>query len=109
MSHERSKTDENPSTSWRWLAIGLLLGATALVAGVVLARRFSVGRPTQFRVSYGDRQWVVAASRGDLLETYGTKRAAVAAGREKARDNAPSELLIYRSDGSLQRHHRYSG
>ena len=51
--------------------------------------------------------WVVKKEGSDEAKTFGTKKKAIAAGREQAASSAPSNLVIHRRDGSVELSHAY--
>jgi hypothetical protein len=86
--------------------------AIAGAAGVAAAARYlrnDRGAAT-FRVLEEDGGgWSVMAEGDDKpVSSYPTKRKAVAAARKAAGQAAPSELIIHRSDGTVERSHSYA-
>jgi hypothetical protein len=82
-----------------------LAAAAAATAGAVLYKRKggSNGDRAVFHVKPDGEGWVV---KGDGAErassTHGTKKDALAAGRELAHKRVPSQLVVHKSDGKVQ-------
>jgi hypothetical protein len=89
--------------------------AGAAVAGVAAAAataRIIVGRRGRTPVTYHVRPvedgWTVGPDgAGAPASTHATKRAAVTEARRLAGEHAPSQLVIHRTDGTVQARHSY--
>jgi hypothetical protein len=80
--------------------------AAMAAAGIVAGRRARADGA--YHVRPGNESWDVAMAGVDTaLASHPNKRDAVAAARRLAREHAPSELVIHRSDGTVQARHRY--
>lgn len=89
-------------------AAGIALVGAAGVASAVHMRRKKLERGTTFYVQPSDEGWVVTEGNGHPpLDTFETKKAAVEAGRKRAREAAPSELVVHGTNGSTTASHRY--
>lgn len=93
---------------------GKKVAAAAAVAavgalGVAALRARSGDRRLDFRVvPNGDEGWAVKSDGTDKpLGVFGSKRAAVSAGRKAARSAAPSTLYIHGQDGQVLKSHSY--
>lgn len=87
--------------------MGAGVAAAAAVAGIAAVVRRSNGT-VQYQVKPASDGWCVVTGQGVGEESrHGTKRDAVSAARELAASKAPSELVIYRLDGSVQDKRRY--
>lgn len=107
MPGKKSKKSDGQRKSKRLVAT-LGAAAAAAVAGVVVAKLRSGGRSTVLHVRPGADGWDLVSGRDDeSLASFATKRDAVAAGRAAAHRCVPSELVVHRSDGSVQKHHSY--
>ncbi len=86
-------------------AAGAAAAATAVgIAAVTMRNR----KPTILHVRQKEDTWVVEAEGGKPAATHhDTKRDAVKAARDRATAGAPSQLIIHRRDGSVQKHHAY--
>jgi hypothetical protein len=86
------------------------VAAAAAVAGIVAVRRSGTA-PTVYRVSPGKDGWTVGTAGSDGAGSSGgmfaTKREAVGVARKLAAENAPSQLVIQRTDGTIQTRHAY--
>lgn len=89
-----------------------LAAAAAATAGAVLYKKkggSGDGRAV-FHVKPEGDGWVV---KGDGAErassTHGTKKEALAAGRELAHQRVPSQLVVHKSDGKVQETWSYDG
>lgn len=61
-------------------------------------------------VTPGDEGWTVTIEgESDPTGTYDTKKEAVAAGREAAKEHAPSQLIVHKQDRSVQETFSYDG
>lgn len=108
MSGKKSKKSDGKRKSKKLVVATLGAAAAAAVAGVAVAKLRSGGRSTVLHVRSGEHGWVLLSGRDDEpLASFATKREAVAAGRAAAHECVPSELVVHRSDGSVQRHHSY--
>lgn len=83
--------------------------AAAAVAGVVAKKKMSARAGTTIDVAPNANGWQVKVSGNQRPSgTFELKKEAIEAGRELARERAPSELVIHKADGSEQRRHEYS-
>jgi len=89
-----------------------VLAATA--AGVVAVKAFRGrsgkrgGKLRTYHVQPKGEDWQVKLDGADRAGSlHGTKKEAIAAGRELAQKNEPSRLVIHGGDGSPQRTHSY--
>jgi hypothetical protein len=88
------------------VAVGVGVAAAA-TAGIVIARRASGA--AAYVVASADDGWSVRADGASSpISTHATKRDAVESARALARANAPSELVIHRTDGTVQARHSYA-
>lgn len=60
------------------------------------------------RVVPADRGWQVIDPESGARRTWSIKRAAVDSAREMAKALAPSRLVVYRRDGSVEAEWKYS-
>ena len=108
VSSARPKRSPSPAT-----VAGVAGAAVAGAAGVAAAFRYLRRGPRSaatlhVRRNEDDRQWEIAAEGSDaLVGTYKTKKEAVRAARRAAAEAAPSDLVIHRTDGSVQASHSY--
>lgn len=89
-------------------AAGILAAATA---GVVAARKIrgdGTGTVYHVRAANGAGWMLTRGSSNKPLDTFDQKRQAIEAGREVARRQGPSTLLIHRSNGKVARRHVYT-
>jgi hypothetical protein len=89
-------------------AIGAAVGvaAAAATAGVIVARRG--GGTAAYVVQPTEGGWALRTDgAASPLSTHATKREAVDAARELARKHLPSQLVIHRTDGTIQARHSY--
>lgn len=83
-------------------------GIAGIVAAIHLLRRGKNGVASFHVVPGADGGWeLTAEGQGEPIEALDSKRQAVRLGRETAAKSAPSELVIHRSDGSIQTSHSY--
>ncbi len=89
--------------------IGTAAGAAAAVTAVgVAAVKLKNRKPTVFHVQQKEDAWTVESESGKPAPTtHDTKREAVKTARERATSAAPSQLVIHRRDGSVQKQHAY--
>jgi hypothetical protein len=84
-------------------------GAAGVAAAVRYARRGADGA-VKLHIRAGDEGWDLTADGSEKpAQTFDTKKDAIDAGREAAAKAAPSDLVIHRRDGSVQRSHAYRG
>ena len=86
--------------------------ATAATAGLAVAavrrmRKKDVEGRVALSVRPADEGWEVRTAEDAVASRHGTKKEAVAAGRELARSHRPSRLTIHGMDGSVLRSHDY--
>lgn len=82
-------------------------GVAGIAAAVRLLRRDAKGR-VRLHVLANESEWHIKADGEDEpLDRFPTKEEAIDAAREAAQKAAPSELVIHRLDGSVQRSHSY--
>lgn len=81
------------------LAAGALMGFTAL--------RKWASTPVVLHVVPDGDQWKVTQEDGQSVETFERKKEAVSAARDLAHRRIPSQLVIHRSDGTIQTRHTY--
>jgi hypothetical protein len=85
-----------------------IAGAAGVAAAVHHLRRGPGSAATLHVRRNGDQLWEISAEGSDTpVGTYETKKAAVRAARKAAADAAPSDLVIHRTDGSVQVSHSY--
>ncbi|HET9948232.1 MAG TPA: DUF2188 domain-containing protein [Longimicrobiales bacterium] len=86
-------------------------GAMASAAGIAAAMRYlrrgSPNGATLHVVPNGDGWAITSGDSSEPIKTFATKKEAVDAGRAAAAKSAPSDLVIHRSDGSVQIQHTY--
>jgi hypothetical protein len=89
--------------------IGTAAGAAAAVTAVgVAAAKYRNRKPTVLHVRQKEDAWIVEADGGKpAASRHDTKREAVKAARASATSAAPSQLVIHRRDGSVQKQHTY--
>ncbi|HEX6199470.1 MAG TPA: DUF2188 domain-containing protein [Thermoanaerobaculia bacterium] len=84
-------------------AAGLAAAAAATAGAVLYKKKGGSESRAVFHVKPQDDGWVV---KGDGAErassTHGTKKEALAAGRELAHQRVPSQLVVHKSDGKVQ-------
>jgi hypothetical protein len=86
---------------------GAVAGAAGVVAAVRHVRKGS-DRVVTLHVQPTDEGWGLMTDGSEKPKTrFETKREAVSAGREEAAKSAPSDLVIHRRDGSVERSHAY--
>lgn len=89
--------------------LGAAAGAAAAAAVGVAAAKIRGGKPTIYHVRQRNEGWAVEKEGGgDAIATHRTKRKAVKAGRDLAGGHRPSQLIIHRSDDSVQKEHSYT-
>lgn len=85
--------------------------AVAGAAGVAAAVRYLKKGPrdgSTLHVVHDGEGWSITADgRDDAIETFATKKEAVSAARTAAAKAAPSDLVIHRTDGSVEERHSY--
>ena len=88
-------------------AAGLAAAATA--AGAVLYKTKSgSGNRTVYHVKPDGEGWVVKGDGAErAVSTHDTKKEALTAARELAHGKAPSQLVVHKSDGSVQEKFTY--
>jgi hypothetical protein len=84
-----------------------IAGAAGVAAAAAHYLRNGRGAATFHVLADGDGWALKSNPGGEPIGSYATKRKAVAAARKAASAAAPSELVIYRSDGSVDRSHSY--
>jgi len=83
-------------------------GAAGVAAAVRYLRRGPGGAATLHVKRRGDGPWEISVEgRRQAAGTYDTKKEAVRAARRAAAEAAPSDLVIHRTDGSVERSHHY--
>lgn len=60
-----------------------------------------------FHVMAEEEGWVLKPEGSNDVQSFSTKRKAIAAGREQAASSAPSNLVIHRKDGTVELSHTY--
>lgn len=104
-----AKKESKRARRGKTVAAVTLGAAAAAVAGVAVAKMRSTGGATVLHVRSGEEGWeLTGTGDGRGRESFETKQRAVVAGRHRAKELAPAELVIHRQDGSVQRRHRYS-
>jgi hypothetical protein len=96
------------STKNKALAAGAAAAGLAAVAaaGIAVSRR--AGSEAVYHVRPGDDGWVVVTEGSETpVATHAAKREAVTAARRLAGQHAPSQLVIHRTDATIQARHRY--
>lgn len=101
-----------PETTGGKVAAAAALGAAAAaVAGLakIISKRRAQGQLTRLRLEpNGDDAWRLLLDGEDAASAdFDTKSDATEAARKLARESAPSELVILRSDGTEQDRHVY--
>jgi hypothetical protein len=97
------KSTKNKAMAAGAAAVGL---AAAAAAGIAVARR--AGAEVTYHVRPREDGWAVVTEGSETpLATHATKREAVTAARQLAGRNAPSQLVIHRTDATIQARHRY--
>lgn len=88
-------------------AAGLAAAATA--AGAVLYKtKGGSGNRTVYHVKPDGEGWVVKGDGAErAVSTHDTKKEALTAARELAHGKAPSQLVVHKSDGSVQEKFSY--
>jgi hypothetical protein len=82
------------------------VAAAAATAGILVRRRG--GTPITYHVRPTEDGWTVGPEGADApASTHSTKRAAVTEARRLAGEHAPSQLVIHRTDGTVQARHSY--
>lgn len=84
--------------------------AAACVAGLAAVVHYvrARGRADRLHVRHEGAEWALRKDgTNGSVQTFDTKREAVAAAREEGAAAAPSEVLIHRMDGSVERSHSY--
>ncbi|MEK9500214.1 DUF2188 domain-containing protein [Gaopeijia maritima] len=88
----------------------ILAGTAALAAAVAataLPRRSRSSDGILMRVTPDGDRWGVRVDDQDVDAFFDTKRQAVREARTRARNQAPSRLVIHRADGTIERSHGY--
>lgn len=106
---------ENAASQVTGAMLGKAVGvAAAVVAGAVAVTAFrkrgdSAQEESIFHLRQSDEEWELDMEGTDAPKaTFATKEEGIAAARELARQSAPCELVIYRTDGSEQDRHTYA-
>lgn len=87
-------------------AAGIAAATTGLA--VVVKKKAGGKAAAVYRVAPTDDGWEVRGEGAERAASrHGTKKEAVAAGRDLARSKAPSRLVIHGTDGKVQRSHDY--
>lgn len=82
------------------------VAAAATAAGIMVSRRG--GTPITYHVRPAEDGWTVSPEGASApASTHSTKRAAVTEARRLAGEHAPSQLVIHRTDGTVQARHSY--
>jgi hypothetical protein len=90
------------------LAAGAAAAGLAAVAAAGIAMTRRAGSEVVYHVRPGGDGWVVVTEGSDTpVATHATKREAVTAARRLAAQHAPSQLVIHRTDATIQARHRY--
>lgn len=104
-SFDRMKS--STTTSSRAKMAGAAAACVAGLAAVVHYVR-ARGRADRLHVRHEGAEWALRKDgTNGSVQTFDTKREAVAAAREEGAAAAPSEVLIHRMDGSVERSHSY--
>lgn len=82
-------------------------GAAGLAAAVHYLRRDHNGAAKLHVLHNGEGWSLTADGKNEPIETFGTKKEAVTAARAAAAKAAPSDLVIHRTDGSVEERHSY--
>ena len=84
------------------------VAAAATAAGIMVSRRGGGGTPTTYHVRPAQDGLTVSPEGASApASTHSTKRAAVTEARRLAGEHAPSQLVIHRTDGTVQARHSY--
>lgn len=90
---------------------GVAVAGAAGVAGIAAAVKYlrdGRGAATLHVTPDGADGWsITTEGRDKPVGAFGTKKAAVRAAREEAARIGPSELVIHRADGTIQKSHSY--
>lgn len=82
--------------------------AAAATAGIMVSRRGGGATSATYHVRPAKDGWTVGTEgAGAPASTHSTKRAAVTEARRLAGKHAPSQLVIHRTDGTVQARHSY--
>lgn len=88
------------------------IAAATAVGAAALWKARSDGKSDGLRlhvVSDGNGSWhLKREGRDDPIHVHESKRAAISAAREYAREHTPSVLAIHREDGEITREHSYT-
>lgn len=91
----------------------MILAGTAALAGLAAAAATALPRlsrssdGTLMRVTPDGDEWGVRIDGQEVDARFDTKRQAVREARARARQQAPSRLVIHRADGTIERSHGY--
>lgn len=89
-------------------AVAGVAAAAATAAGIMASRRGGGGTPVTYHVRPAKDGWTVSPEGASAAaSTHSTKRAAVTEARRLAGEHAPSQLVIHRTDGTVQARHSY--
>jgi uncharacterized protein YjbJ (UPF0337 family) len=109
MGTKKGGAEEAADKTLGWIGetVGKMQGDETLEAEGRTARR--MGERTTYYVStHADGGWKVQAEgTSRATSVHKTKGAAVANAKELARDRPPSQLLVYRQDGTVQEEQAY--
>lgn len=104
------KVKDAVTTHPKSMAAAGIAAATAVGVGALLKKRANgVSDATTFHVeSDGNGSWLLRADGADgPIQQHPSKRQAISAAREYAREHNPSVLAIHREDGKVARRHTY--
>jgi hypothetical protein len=106
--HSNNSNSKSSSISKGKVAAAIGAAAAAATAGVAAYKTFSGSKPTVYEVKPHDDGWqLIKEGAGQATSVHGTKEQATAAGREFAGSHVPSQLKIYKADGSHDVTHSY--
>lgn len=87
---------------------GMAVAGAAGVAAAVRYLKKGPGDTSTLHVVHNGEGWSLTADGQDEpIETFSTKKEAVSAARTAAAKAAPSDLVIHRTDGSIEEQHSY--
>lgn len=104
------KVKDAVTTHPKSMAAAGIAAATAVGVGALLKKRANgVTDATTYHVeSDGNGSWLLRKDGAEeSIQQHPSKRAAISAAREYAREHNPSVLAIHREDGKIARRHTY--
>lgn len=93
-------------------AVGVAAAVVAGAVGVRAIRRRAAGGEVEsiFHLRQDGERWLLELEGAETPKaTFDTKQEGLAAARELAHKSIPCELIVYRTDGSVQDRHAYQG